>query len=566
MLLLLAILVSASKYSDLDGRILKKSVAISGKGWSGASLDGTSCLPPICTFKHSGILLNASLISKGRHTFRAGFEDAIVFTSMEKGGQHRSAHFVVAKGIEQVIEDIIIEKGFTVKRYKSDLEVLADRSLHWDVMYSWKWPFHEDTKDAMKQFLRRGHKDQWYLRIPGSTLMTKKNSNCEGTRLFDFVPSCVLFPQEFEAFSKLKVNSTFLYKPSISSRGRGIRIFKDHHKVIEHYKDVKRKVDKNELPSKLRSAIVTEYIDNPLLLDGHKFDLRVYVVIVGIDPLRVYIRHNSTLVRLATEKYEKPNNDNMDRMKIHLTNSALNRGSGGAMSFTEAMGKLDKVDQSDIERQIENIVVQTISQYIKGMRYAVSFYGEQFMASTFSDVFGFDVMIDSNLKLWLLEVNFHPNLSAKQNDTLRLKLKTPLISEWFDLLSIGKSDKVSRDSKAVMLRDFVEEKGIKICSKVPKGDCFSEDELSTLMNYERELSRKGEFKLLVPSSGVIFDDMSPMDKFLQSWEVFKGNETSPIETIVFPSTTVLPLTVLVFASAFSLIIFLRVKSPYLKRE
>ena len=48
--------------------------------------------------------------------------------------------------------------------------------------------------------------------------------------------------------------------------------------------------------------IVSEYIDNPLLLDGFKFDLRIYVALLSVNPLRIYI-YEEGLVRLATVKY-----------------------------------------------------------------------------------------------------------------------------------------------------------------------------------------------------------------------------------------------------------------------
>ena len=51
-----------------------------------------------------------------------------------------------------------------------------------------------------------------------------------------------------------------------------------------------------------QSSIVCEYIDNPLLLDGYKFDLRIYVALMSIAPLRLYV-YEEGLVRLATVKY-----------------------------------------------------------------------------------------------------------------------------------------------------------------------------------------------------------------------------------------------------------------------
>jgi hypothetical protein len=51
-----------------------------------------------------------------------------------------------------------------------------------------------------------------------------------------------------------------------------------------------------------QSSVVSEYIDNPMLIDGFKFDLRIYVALTSINPLRIYI-YEDGLVRFATVKY-----------------------------------------------------------------------------------------------------------------------------------------------------------------------------------------------------------------------------------------------------------------------
>ena len=45
-----------------------------------------------------------------------------------------------------------------------------------------------------------------------------------------------------------------------------------------------------------------EYIDNPLTFNGFKFDLRIYVAITSVNPLRIYI-YEEGLTRFATCKY-----------------------------------------------------------------------------------------------------------------------------------------------------------------------------------------------------------------------------------------------------------------------
>ena len=82
--------------------------------------------------------------------------------------------------------------------------------------------------------------------------------------------------------------------------------------------------------------IVQEYIDKPLLLDGYKFDLRVYVLVTSCDPLRVFL-FNDGLVRLATEKYLAPQENNIVSKEAVTSFSSLTcifgRGEGSCGCF-----------------------------------------------------------------------------------------------------------------------------------------------------------------------------------------------------------------------------------------
>ena len=73
-----------------------------------------------------------------------------------------------------------------------------------------------------------------------------------------------------------------------------------------------------------RHEVVQRYVDNPLLLKGYKFDLRIYVLIGSIDPLRIYL-YQDGLARFATESYEKSNKNNFASKFQHLTNYAINK-------------------------------------------------------------------------------------------------------------------------------------------------------------------------------------------------------------------------------------------------
>ena len=65
-------------------------------------------------------------------------------------------------------------------------------------------------------------------------------------------------------------------------------------------------------------SLARRYVSNPLLVDGFKFDLRIYVAVTSYDPLVVYI-YEEGLARFATVKYDK-NVKNIRVNCMHLTN------------------------------------------------------------------------------------------------------------------------------------------------------------------------------------------------------------------------------------------------------
>jgi tubulin polyglutamylase TTLL6/13 len=72
--------------------------------------------------------------------------------------------------------------------------------------------------------------------------------------------------------------------------------------------------------------VVQEYLTNPYLIDGLKFDMRIYVLLKSVWPLKIFI-YKEGLGRFATQRYERPGKHNLGDMMMHLTNYAINKRS-----------------------------------------------------------------------------------------------------------------------------------------------------------------------------------------------------------------------------------------------
>lgn len=66
------------------------------------------------------------------------------------------------------------------------------------------------------------------------------------------------------------------------------------------------------------------YLHKPYLIDGLKFDLRVYVLITSVFPLRIFM-YEEGLARFATSEYVSPVGSNLNNLFMHLTNYAINK-------------------------------------------------------------------------------------------------------------------------------------------------------------------------------------------------------------------------------------------------
>lgn len=299
------------------------------------------------------------------------------------------------------------------------------------------WISNNVSDDRIKELQLRS--DQKLCHFPRTEQLTKKNLlfvnlSQMGNRLgeeCDFIPPTFCLPEQHQEASEAisRDNSCWIRKPTDSSQGRGIEILSKHKKLNPE-----------------KQCVISRYVDNPLLINGFKFDCRIYVLVTSFDPLEIYL-YNEGLTRFATEKYRSAT---LTKNRfVHLTNYSVNKlnegkffqnidanqddyGSKWSLSALIRHLKECQIDSDGIMKRIENIIIksfQCIEQHVRESGFDTSPSGP------FFEMFGFDVMIDDQLKPWLIEINLSPSLDC--DSPLDLKIKTSLICDLFNIIGLG---------------------------------------------------------------------------------------------------------------------------------
>ena len=283
---------------------------------------------------------------------------------------------------------------------------------------------------------------------------------------FNFYPKTWLYPSEFPSlkFSPHK-NATYIVKPESGSQGKGIFLTRS----LEGF-------DENE------KYVIQEYLQNPMLIDGLKFDMRIYVLVAGCAPLKVFL-HKEGLGRFATESYIPPNSRNIDNQCMHLTNYAINKNSEGFIfnsdpkldnvghkrSLTATLEKVKEMgfNTEKLWAEIKAIIVKTLctAQPSLAHIYKACQADDPYNGICF-EILGFDIILDSTGKPWLLEVNHSPSFNI--DSPLDKKIKAQVISEALWLMNINcdsRKEYEDRKKKQILFRSLSHNKEIEKMNK-----------------------------------------------------------------------------------------------------
>ncbi|XP_019735777.1 tubulin polyglutamylase TTLL7 isoform X2 [Hippocampus comes] len=261
---------------------------------------------------------------------------------------------------------------------------------------------------------------------------------------YSFVPKTWIFPAEYTQFQnyvkelrRKRKQKTFIVKPANGAMGHGISLIRNCEKLPaqEHF-------------------IVQEYLDKPFLMEGYKFDLRIYILVTSCDPLRIFL-YNDGLVRMGTEKYHAPSEANLSQLYMHLTNYSVNKhnenferdetvdkGSKRSISWFTEFLRTNDYDVAKFWGDVSELVVKTLIVAEPHVLHAYRMCRPGQPPGSDSvcfEVLGFDIILDRKLKPWLLEINRAPSFGTDQK--IDFDVKRGVLLNALKLLNIRASDK-----------------------------------------------------------------------------------------------------------------------------
>lgn len=160
-----------------------------------------------------------------------------------------------------------------------------------------------------------------------------------------------------------------------------------------------------------KPSVAQRYLREPLLLDGRKWDLRMYAVLARVDPPVAYYARGHA--RLSLEAYNESKSD----LGVHLTNTNVAKKSADynpesaeehnwsidrLKAHLRSLGSAHAAFADSLEPQIKRMMVTTLAaghaRWADGSAAADNVF----------QVFGFDFMVTTDLRVWLIEVNKNP--------------------------------------------------------------------------------------------------------------------------------------------------------------
>jgi len=235
-------------------------------------------------------------------------------------------------------------------------------------------------------------------------------------------PTAYVLPEERNSFQQKIRESPGTYwigKPGNDYGGKGICVWKATDPDLTK---VARESDGR------KQSIVQSYLADPLLIGGYKSHMRIHLMITNLNPLQAYVQENGQCL-FATKPYTLSSKTlgALFDPPSHVTNMCLNATPENATNYLKhkpVVGKGQQIrmhefvkhledtnssfDKDKMWNQILKIAADTV-RYIGSCPNVTTSNGKLVPDRHF-EVFGMDLMMDKNLKVWMCEVNTDPGM------------------------------------------------------------------------------------------------------------------------------------------------------------
>lgn len=125
----------------------------------------------------------------------------------------------------------------------------------------------------------------------------EKKGHYEEANEYEFFPVTYVLPREYAMFVEefKRRGGVWIMKPIGQAQGKGIFLFSRLREIREWKTDYKALSgvgggggsSGGDDDTQVEAYVVQQYISNPLLVGGKKFDLRLYALVTSFSPLQV---------------------------------------------------------------------------------------------------------------------------------------------------------------------------------------------------------------------------------------------------------------------------------------
>uniref|UniRef100_A0A674J4M4 Tubulin--tyrosine ligase-like protein 9 n=1 Tax=Terrapene triunguis TaxID=2587831 RepID=A0A674J4M4_9SAUR len=254
----------------------------------------------------------------------------------------------------------------------------------------------------------------------------------------DFFPKTFEMPSEYHLFvEEFRKNPgiTWIMKPVARSQGKGIFLFRKLKDVID-WRKVKCslpapssapvrppdgvRTDDQKDETQVENYVAQCYIENPYLIGGRKFDLRVYVLVMSYIPLKAWL-YRDGFARFSNTRFTL---SSIDDHYVHLTNVAVQKTAPDYDPEKGCKWMIQRFRQYLTAKHgaevVETLFAEMDNIFIKSLQ---SVQKVIISDKHCFELYGYDILIDQDLKPWLLEVNASPSLTASSQEDYELKCR-----------------------------------------------------------------------------------------------------------------------------------------------